>query len=108
MTAAPKHIRVFSEESLLEIQWGSEFVHRIPLKILRGLCPCASCVNELSGERMIDINAISEDIKPTHLEHVGNYAVKISWTDQHNTGLYTWEHLHNICEAVASASEKTH
>ena len=107
MTAAPKHIRALTDQKLLELQWNNETVHRIPFKVLRGLCPCAGCVNEVTGERMIDVNTIAEDIQPTSLGHAGSYALKIAWTDQHDTGLYTWEHLRAVGDAIVSGIENT-
>jgi DUF971 family protein len=32
-----------------------------------------------------------------HAEAVGNYAVRIHWSDGHNSGIYSWEHLRKIC-----------
>ena len=107
MTAAPKHIRALSDQKLFEIQWNNETVHRIPFKVLRGLCPCAGCVNEFTGERMIDVNTIAEEIQPTSLDFAGNYALKIAWTDQHDTGLYTWERLQAIGDTIVSGIENT-
>ncbi len=102
MTVVAKHIRALTDQKVFEIHWNNEIVHRIPFKILRGLCPCASCVSESTGERMIDVNTIAEEIQPTSLDYAGSYAVKITWTDQHNTGLYTWERLWAIGGAIAS------
>ena len=85
MTAPPKNVRALSDQRVLEIHWNDESIHRIPFKDLRGLCPCASCVNEFTGERMIDVNTIAEEIKPTSLSFAGSYALRIAWDDQHNT-----------------------
>ena len=43
-----------------------------------------------------------ENVMLDHIEPVGNYAVKLIFDDGHNTGLYTWEYLHELCENYQS------
>jgi DUF971 family protein len=92
----PTNIRALKQERLLELSWPDGAVHRIPFKLLRGECPCASCVNEFTGERILNPASIPEDVHPASLSLVGNYALKIEWSDRHNTGLYAWEVLRRI------------
>lgn len=77
--------------------WPDGGVCVLPFKRVRGECPCASCLEEWSGRRIINPDTIPEDIQPVKMEFVGNYAVKIVWSDGHNTGLYTWEQLAGLC-----------
>lgn len=93
MADAPRNIRARQEERVLELEWHDGAVDRLPYRFLRGECPCAGCVNEFTGERMIDVDAIPETIQPTELGISGNYALKITWSDRHDTGLYTWDRL---------------
>jgi len=39
---------------------------------------------------------VPEDIGVEHIALSGNYALKIRWTDKHDTGLFTWSHLRAI------------
>ena len=71
--------------------------YEVPFRYLRGRCPCASCVNEFTGERMVDVGDIPEAIEIEAAKFAGNYALKITWNDRHDTGLFTWEHLHELC-----------
>ena len=59
---------------------------------------CARCVDEITGERIVDVEGIDQEIGIDGMELVGNYALKIRWSDGHDTGLYTWEHLRRLCE----------
>jgi len=59
---------------------------------------CARCVDEITGERIVDIEGLDPNISIRDLQLVGNYALKIRWSDGHDTGLYTWEHLRRLCE----------
>lgn len=107
MPASPKNLRVLKEEGVLEIEWPSGATHRLPFKLLRGRCPCASCVDEFTGIRTLDVNSIPDDIYPTDVQLSGNYAMKFTWSDGHDTGIYTWEHLGRLCrdEQVTTVRE---
>ncbi len=74
--------------------------------MLRGLCPCANCVNEFTGERTFFPEDASEDIRPDKMELVGNYAVKVYWSDGHSSGLYTWKYLRSIQSELARQAEQ--
>lgn len=101
MTEAPTKIRALQSQGVLELGWSDGNAFQLPYKFLRGQCPCAGCVNEMTGERMIDVDAIPDSIQPLKLEYCGNYALKIDWNDGHNTGLFTWERLHALCRSRA-------
>ncbi len=100
MAIPPQALRAVLSEQAFEIQWPQEEPVKVPFRDLRGLCPCANCVNELSGERTFFADQAEADVRPKKLEQVGNYAVKISWSDGHRTGLYTWDYLHQICDSL--------
>lgn len=98
MADAPKNLKSIRAERVLQIEWSNDAKYELPFRYLRGRCPCAGCVNEFTGERMVDVPNIPEAIEIENAELVGNYALKIKWNDQHDTGLYTWEHLRDLCE----------
>lgn len=60
---------------------------------LRTACPCAVCVDEITGEKILDDSTIPQDIHPLKYARVGNYAVEILWSDDHDTGIFTYEKL---------------
>ncbi len=96
MTETPTNIRALQGDQVLELTWESGAVARLPYKELRGECPCASCRNEWTGERILDPETIPDDIKLEGMEPIGNYAVRLNWSDGHSSGLYTWETLARI------------
>ena len=63
---------------------------------LRDACPCAACVEEGTGRKLLDPASIPADVRPIHLEPIGNYAVKIHWSDGHDSGIYTWAQLREL------------
>jgi DUF971 family protein len=97
----------------LEILWrdGQRSVYSI--SYLRSMCPCAMCKMVREGRDPHDISpTTAEPRKKTSLnilpgnyaqpltvvkaELVGNYALKIDWSDDHSTGIYSFEYLRSI------------
>ena len=50
-------------------------------------------MDELTGKRLLDPRSIDPEVKPVEIVSVGNYAIKISWSDGHDTGIYSWVRL---------------
>jgi len=57
---------------------------------LRANCPCAGCISEVTGKRTLDVKKIPMDIHPNEILPLGNYAVGISWSDGHSSGIYPY------------------
>jgi ATP-binding protein involved in chromosome partitioning len=68
----------------------------VPARALRLACPCAECVEEMSGAPLLDPARVPLDVRPAHLELVGSYALRVRWSDGHGTGLFTWEALRGV------------
>lgn len=64
-----------------------------PARALRLACPCAACVEEMTGRQILDPGAVTGDIRPVSLALVGAYGLRITWSDGHGTGIYTFERL---------------
>ena len=61
---------------------------------LRRACPCATCVDELTGAPLLDPQTVPEDLAIVDADVVGRYAFRFSFSDGHSTGLYTFDRLH--------------
>lgn len=96
MNPRPSDIKADTQQQTLAITWQDDQVMRYPFVMLRGECRCAACVDEMTGERILDPATIPADITIAAMDLVGNYAVKFVWSDGHDTGLYTWKHLRNM------------
>jgi DUF971 family protein len=96
MTDPPTNIRAHQAEQILELAWGHGKASKLPYRYLRAECPCASCRNEWTGERVLDPASIRDDLKLEAMEPVGNYAVRLAWNDGHSSGLYTWDALKRL------------
>lgn len=89
-----KIFRTKENELGFDFDDGSRAVFR--LRNLRLACPCALCVDENSGERLLDPNTVSEDISIETIQSVGRYAVGILWSDGHRTGIYPYDLLKRL------------
>lgn len=82
------------DNSSLFIKWEDDSESNIPLKKLRRLCPCASCVIERERESKNYIPIFNQNqVTISSLNPVGSYAISISWQDGHTTGIYEYTYL---------------
>lgn len=83
----------------ISITWNDGHVSPYPVALLRSNCPCATC-NELRRNRdplrVVQGNTPAE-ILALDVQIAGNYAINIKWSDGHNTGIYTFDSLRNMC-----------
>ncbi len=92
--------REISQESsaALRITWADERVCDYEAARLRRACPCAQCVNEWTGARTLRPEAISNEIEINDVSVVGRYALNFRWSDGHETGIYSFQYLRDLCE----------
>ena len=93
----PSRIEPANAKELLLV-WNTGESYAVPYFELRYLCPCAGCVDENSGQRTLKRDSISPEIKPRSVQLVGKYAVQITWSDDHQTGMYHFDNLMKISE----------
>ena len=103
MTAPPSRFRILTDDRVLELTWPDGRLDRIDFRRLRQSCPCANCIDETTGIRTLDVDGISQEIQPVDVGYSGSYAVKFTWSDGHDTGLYTWEHLDRVGRSASTS-----
>ena len=81
----------------ITIRWTDGHESPFPARYLRGRCPCARCVDEDTGRRVVGEAEVAADVGLAKLQLVGNYAVQIHFSDGHGTGLYAFDHLRRLC-----------
>ncbi len=104
--AEPEHIAI-SKSKGIQIDWKDGHHSRYSLAYLRDQCPCATCTGAHGTEpQRSDYSAPKKQdpfkmfqpaLKMLHVEEVGHYAIRIEWSDGHNTGIYSFDHLRKIC-----------
>lgn len=90
----PTEIRQITKDRLLKIQWTSGETFDYTMEYLRVSCPCAKCCGHTPDQaQLIDGK---QEITIRSITPVGHYAVKILFSDDHDSGLYSWETLYDL------------
>lgn len=79
------------------LEWGDGIQGSLTPRNLRVVCPCAFCVSEVTGERLLDPATVPADLKLVDMQPVGNYAYRLLFSDGHDSGIYRLELLHELC-----------
>ena len=95
----PLSIEPTDDGARLRIAWKDGLVAEYEPRELRLLCPCAGCVDEMTGARTLRAETVDAGVYPTAIHYVGRYALQFVWSDGHDTGIYTFEYLRRIAEA---------
>ncbi len=75
------------------VTWPDGQEQDIAPDLLRRQCRCALCVEETTGRPLLDPASVPEDIYPTAIQPMGNYAVSIHWSDGHTSSIYPYDSL---------------
>ena len=93
----PREIKQEGEAGLC-ITWADGHVSRYSAAALRRSCPCAQCVNEWTGQRVLKPETIPQELSIADLSIVGRYALNFRWSDGHETGIYSFRYLRELGE----------
>jgi DUF971 family protein len=88
-------------ETLIRITWADDHDCHYQAAELRRACPCAQCVNEWTGQRILNPTTIPDDLSINDLNIVGRYALNFKWSDGHETGIYSFRYLRDLCDQEA-------
>lgn len=88
------------EESDAEvsIKWSDDAETRYNAPELRRACPCAGCVHEWTGEKILKPETIADDLTFSSIGIVGRYALNFNFSDGHDSGIYTFDYLRQLSE----------
>ncbi len=86
----------------LQICWPDGSKDVVPNKKLRASCRCPRCVDEFTGEPLLDPSSIPDDIAVDSLLRLGDYALGIGWSDGHKMAIYPWPYLRELAEHAPS------
>ena len=99
----PEHIAI-SKSKGVKIDWKDGHHSEYSLTYLRDKCPCANCTGAHGTPPRVPEPEVSTPfpmfkpaLKMLSVEPVGNYAIRIHWSDGHSSGIYSYDHLRSIC-----------
>ncbi len=90
-----------SGEHDLRVVWGDHHESIYPARALRLACPCAACVDEMSGRALLDPASVPVHVHPVRVGLVGRYAVHLAFSDGHASGIFSFERLRALCPCPA-------
>lgn len=104
---APTDMQIIGKE--LAIKWSDGGESFIALESLRRQCPCAGC----QGERDIMGNLYKgpeksltpDSFRLTKIGQVGGYAVQPFWSDGHSSGIFSFDYLRRLADAVSGGTD---
>lgn len=92
----PTAIKLHQASKLLEIHFDNHTECMLSCEFLRVYSPSAEVKGHGPGQEVLQIG--KEDVNINAIEPVGNYAVKLVFSDGHDTGLYSWDYLYYLAE----------
>ena len=82
----------------IEFSWSDGAAGLVADRRLRLACPCAFCVHELTGRKILNPEQIPAGVRIRDMQAMGLYAYRILFDDGHDSGIYTLERLHALCQ----------
>jgi len=104
MSASPLSIAQAGPDRL-RIVWNDGHESVYPVRQIRLACRCAHCIDEQTGEPLLVAENVPRDVRPLRISGVGRYALAFAWSDGHDTGIHTFEHLRALCPCCAPAAQ---
>lgn len=87
---------VEENDAEVSIKWSDDVETRYNAAELRRSCPCAGCINEWTGEKMLDDSNVPDDISFRHISIVGRYALNFHFSDGHDSGIFSFDYLRKL------------
>ena len=104
-TLEPKDMN-WLDKGVLSIDWSDGHRGIYPVRYLRQHCPCAACTDEWTGELRLQPDSIPLLIMLQDIEAVGRYAFRFTWSDGHDTGIYSYTALRRMCQCDTCQPDK--
>jgi DUF971 family protein len=88
----PQDITVHGQSRVLEVTFSDGAHYRIPFELMRIYSPSAEVQGHGPGQEVLQTG--KRDVELTALEPIGNYAVQPTFSDGHDTGIFSWDYLY--------------
>jgi DUF971 family protein len=91
----PTTLVVHQQSKLLELGYSNGKTYKLPFEMLRVMSPSAEVRGHGPGQETLQTG--KREVGIVSVEPVGHYAIRPTFTDGHDSGLYTWEYLNDLC-----------
>ncbi len=95
-TPRPTDIKLHQASRLLEISFDDNTTCMLSCEFLRVYSPSAEVRGHGAGQEVLQVG--KEEVNIVGIEPVGHYAVKLVFSDGHDTGLYSWDYLYDLAK----------
>jgi DUF971 family protein len=92
----PTNVVVHQQSKVLELTYENGNTYRLPFEFLRVVSPSAEVQGHGPGQETLQTG--KREVLIANIESVGHYALKPSFSDGHDSGLYSWDFLQFLCE----------
>ncbi|KZE30054.1 gamma-butyrobetaine hydroxylase-like domain-containing protein [Crenobacter luteus] len=93
-TPMPTELQLHAQSKVLEIAFDDGARFELPCEYLRVYSPSAEVRGHGVGQAVLQVG--KRDVNISAIEPVGHYAVKLVFTDGHDSGLYSWSYLYEL------------
>ena len=93
-TPHPTEIKLHQSSRALEIAFNDGKVFRLPYEFLRVYSPSAEVRGHGPGQEVLQVG--KRDVAIKEVEAVGHYAIRPTFSDGHDTGIYSWDYLYDL------------
>ena len=100
-TPRPTEIKLHQKSRIPEVAFDDGQRFPLPCEYLRVFSPSAEVRGHGPGQEVLQVG--KRDVEIKDIEPVGQYAVKLVFSDGHDTGLYSWEYLYELGETQESS-----
>ena len=90
----PTALTVHQKSRVLDIAFDDGSAFSLPFELLRVYSPSAEVRGHGQGQEVLQLG--KREVGITGVEPVGNYAIQPTFSDGHNTGLFSWDYLHRL------------
>ena len=88
----PTEIKLHQKSRVLELSFADGKSFMLPCEFLRVYSPSAEVRGHGPGQEVLQTG--KKDVEITHIEPAGSYAIQLTFSDGHDTGIYSWELLY--------------
>ena len=93
-TPIPTDVKLHQVSKVLELAFADGRAFRLPYEFLRVYSPSAEVRGHGPGQETLQVG--KKDVTIDEVEPVGHYAIRPKFSDGHDTGIYSWEYLHDL------------
>ena len=90
----PTEIKLHQASRILELAFADGTSFRLPYEFLRVFSPSAEVRGHGPGQETLQVG--KREVTINELEPVGHYAIRPKFSDGHDTGIYSWDYLHEL------------